>query len=196
MAIITAAGLINKNELIRTFNKNGSVVTLKKISETDWLLFGDLAEGSSRGFEASLVCESRTTWDGPGASFGIKAWETFWAADSYGFGVHAFFAYDSQGIKEQTGEFTTPIPDGIEWIVVGFNPDGGLIIVLKELEGTPVLSGAGQLSIGVTDGFNEVTLIAYRNSSLSIFHAGPYDATIFPATGDTLCIQASPSGTP
>jgi hypothetical protein len=49
MAIITAEGLaIPYEEPI--FNGNGSVVTLKKISETDWLLFGDLAAGSSTGF--------------------------------------------------------------------------------------------------------------------------------------------------
>lgn len=40
MAIITAAGLTDLYNQ-RTFNKNGSTVTLKKISETEWLLFGD-----------------------------------------------------------------------------------------------------------------------------------------------------------
>lgn len=49
MAIITAAGLTDLYSQ-RVFNKNGSTVTLKKISETDWLLFGDLAEGDSEGF--------------------------------------------------------------------------------------------------------------------------------------------------
>lgn len=32
------------------FRANGSVVTLKKISDTDWFLFGDVAEGDSEGF--------------------------------------------------------------------------------------------------------------------------------------------------
>lgn len=49
MAIITAAGLSDLYNQ-RAFNKNGSTVTLKKISETEWLLFGDLAEGDSEGF--------------------------------------------------------------------------------------------------------------------------------------------------
>lgn len=48
--IITAGGLASLNDPSTPFNKNGSVVTLKKISETDWLLFGDLAEGDSEGF--------------------------------------------------------------------------------------------------------------------------------------------------
>lgn len=47
--IITAAGLTDTINQ-RAFNKNGSTVTLKKISETEWLLFGDLAEGDSEGF--------------------------------------------------------------------------------------------------------------------------------------------------
>lgn len=49
MAIITAAGLTDLYNQ-RTFNKNGTTITLKKISETEWLLFGDLAEGDSGGF--------------------------------------------------------------------------------------------------------------------------------------------------
>lgn len=49
MAIITAAGL-STPDIVPAFNRNGSVVTLKKISETDWLLFGDVAEGDSEGF--------------------------------------------------------------------------------------------------------------------------------------------------
>lgn len=55
MAIITSAGLTDLYNQ-RTFNKNGSTVTLKKISETEWILFGDLAEGDSEGF----VVESST----------------------------------------------------------------------------------------------------------------------------------------
>lgn len=51
MAIITSAELKNMKGFSSPFNKNGSVVTLKKISETDWLLFGDLAEGDSEGFD-------------------------------------------------------------------------------------------------------------------------------------------------
>lgn len=47
--IITAEGLVSLSDS-PPFNKNGSVVTLKKISETDWLLFGDIAEGNSGGF--------------------------------------------------------------------------------------------------------------------------------------------------
>lgn len=47
MAIITAEGLSDNGNY---FNKNGSVLTLKKISETEWLLFGDVAEGESEGF--------------------------------------------------------------------------------------------------------------------------------------------------
>lgn len=51
MAIYTAAGLANEEQVNgNAFNKNGSIVTLKKISETDWLLFGDVAEGDSEGF--------------------------------------------------------------------------------------------------------------------------------------------------
>lgn len=49
MAIITAAGL-STADIVQVFNRNGSLVKLKKISETDWLLFGDVAEGSSEGF--------------------------------------------------------------------------------------------------------------------------------------------------
>lgn len=49
MTIITAEGLVNP-QYSSPFNKNGSVVTLKKISETDWLLFGDIVEGDSEGF--------------------------------------------------------------------------------------------------------------------------------------------------
>jgi hypothetical protein len=49
MAIITSAGL-STPDTVPLFNKNGSVVTSKKISETDWLLSGDLAEGDSGGF--------------------------------------------------------------------------------------------------------------------------------------------------
>ena len=56
MAIITAEGLAIPGEG-PVFNKNGSVVTLKKISETDWLLFGDLAEGNSTGFGGDGSCE-------------------------------------------------------------------------------------------------------------------------------------------
>lgn len=47
--IISAAGLVGPWGG-SVFNKNGSIVTLKKISETDWLLFGDIAEGGSEGF--------------------------------------------------------------------------------------------------------------------------------------------------
>lgn len=51
MAIITAGDL---SDLYQSpFRANGSTVTLKKISETDWLLFGDLAEGDSEGFPLS-----------------------------------------------------------------------------------------------------------------------------------------------
>lgn len=53
MTIITAAGLASLNDYQSPFNKNGSVITLKKISETDWLLFGDIAEGDSEGFTSS-----------------------------------------------------------------------------------------------------------------------------------------------
>lgn len=49
MAIITAEGLAIPSEG-PIFNRDGSVLTLKKISETDWLLFGDLAKGDSTGF--------------------------------------------------------------------------------------------------------------------------------------------------
>lgn len=54
MAIITAEGLSSSAIYHPAFNKNGSIVTLKKISETDWLLFGDLAEGDSEGFPNTL----------------------------------------------------------------------------------------------------------------------------------------------
>lgn len=54
MTIITAAGLSDLHNQ-RAFNKNGSIVTLKKISETDWILFGDLAEGNSEGFPSAHV---------------------------------------------------------------------------------------------------------------------------------------------
>jgi len=47
--IITAAGLM-KPEDGSVFRANGSVVTLKKISDEDWFLFGDVAEGDSQGF--------------------------------------------------------------------------------------------------------------------------------------------------
>lgn len=57
MTIITAAGLADMNSYLAPFNKNGSVVTLKKISETDWLLFGDIAEGDSEGFPSLLTCQ-------------------------------------------------------------------------------------------------------------------------------------------
>lgn len=56
MAIITAAGLSDLYNQ-RAFNKNGSTVTLKKISETDWLLFGDIAEGDSEGFTGDELGE-------------------------------------------------------------------------------------------------------------------------------------------
>lgn len=49
MAIITSGDLSDLYNQ-RTFRANGSTVTLKKISETDWLLFGDIAEGDSEGF--------------------------------------------------------------------------------------------------------------------------------------------------
>lgn len=49
MTIITA-GDTSDTVNQRTFRANGSTVTLKKISETDWLLFGDVAEGDSKGF--------------------------------------------------------------------------------------------------------------------------------------------------
>lgn len=55
MTIITAAGLVNLSDSFLPFNKNGSVVTLKKISETDWLLFGDIAEGDSVGFTGDEI---------------------------------------------------------------------------------------------------------------------------------------------
>lgn len=192
MAIIVSGDLSDLYNQ-RTFRANGSTVTLKKISETDWLLFGDLAEGDSQGFpEAPLICESKTSWDGEGASFGIKAGESIWAGDSYGYGVDAFFAYDSQGVKEQTGEFATPIPEGIDWLLMGFNPDGGLVVVLKELDGTPVLSESSQLMIAVTDGFNTDVLTANWEENASIFYAESYEASIFPQIGDTMCVLATP----
>lgn len=49
MAIITAGNTQQPNQ-VAVFRANGSVLTLKKISDTDWLLFGDLAEGDSEGF--------------------------------------------------------------------------------------------------------------------------------------------------
>lgn len=71
MAIITAAGLTDLSNQ-RAFNKNGSTVTLKKISDTEWILFGDLAEGDSEGFvtnshEEEFVLEfsaSSVVWEG------------------------------------------------------------------------------------------------------------------------------------
>lgn len=62
MTIFTAAGTALIGENI-PFNKNGSIVTLKKISETDWLLFGDLAEGDSEGFGRPF-CATSFSWYG------------------------------------------------------------------------------------------------------------------------------------
>jgi len=60
--IITAAGLTVTDAGLPVFRDNGSIVTLKKISEEDWLMFGDLAEGDSEGFVGgqSIVLE----WSG------------------------------------------------------------------------------------------------------------------------------------
>lgn len=74
MAIITAAGLSDLHNQ-RTFNKNGSVVTLKKISETDWLLFGDVAEGDSEGFGGG---SDSGEWEGGlGIADGGQGWYKF-----------------------------------------------------------------------------------------------------------------------
>lgn len=49
MTIITAGSTQPPNDG-SVFRVNGSIVTLKKISETEWILFGDLADGDSEGF--------------------------------------------------------------------------------------------------------------------------------------------------
>lgn len=72
MAIITAAGLSGPYDQM-TFNKNGSILTLKKISETDWLMFGDVVEGDSEGFGVGSP-DSSNMWF---MMYSDQVWQSF-----------------------------------------------------------------------------------------------------------------------
>lgn len=123
MAIITAAGL-STADTGQVFNKNGSIVTLKKISETDWLLFGDVSEGDSEGFpekDAPLSCDVVLSWENQEISSPIL---TSWQE---GVGV---FNYNSSEYPDPVGEWAGTPPTPIQSITITEN--GSVFITLDE----------------------------------------------------------------
>lgn len=196
MAIITAGELTDLYNQ-RAFRANGSTVTLKKISETDWILVGGLAEGDSEGFPAIFSCESRTIWGdeaGYGVAFGVSMGETFHASTDYGYGLDVFFAYDSSGTRQTTGSFTTVIPDGVDWMLLGWNADGSTVLVVKPLDGVPSLSGEWVLLALLSSSDGEESLYGVRGSLNEPLQASIYGGTIQHEVGKVVCVQARAEG--
>lgn len=143
MAIITSAGSVNPITDFPLFNKNGSVVTLKKISETDWLLFGDVGEGDSQGFpmeDAPLICDVVLSWQNQKVSSPIL---TSWQE---GVGV---FNYNSTEYPDPVGEWVGGVPTPIQSLRI--TEDGDVFITLDE---SPVYSVGGYY-LTLTDGTDE-----------------------------------------
>lgn len=166
MAIITAAGLTDLYNQ-RTFNKNGSTVTLKKISETEWLLFGDLAEGDSAGFPAPFSCDVVLSWENQAISSPIL---TSWQE---GVGV---FNYNSSEYPDPVGQWVGIPPTPIQSLTITEN--GSVFITLDE---SPVSYVGGYL-LTLTNGTDEWNFD--QNFS------GGSDTTELHLTGPTLSKEA------
>lgn len=192
MAIITSAGL-STPDTVPLFNKNGSIVTLKKISETDWLLFGDLAEGDSEGFvqESSLSCESQPSWDQSPVAFGVRMGELFWADDDYSVSVDAFFAYDSTSTRQQTGGFTTIPPEGVDWMLMGWDSDGGIVIAIKPLDGFPMVSIGMEAQVELSTEEGIIILQAIREAVHDHYYAENHEHQVEYVPDKTVCVQMS-----
>ena len=196
MAIITSAGLTDLYNQ-RTFNKNGSTVTLKKISETEWFLFGDLAEGDSEGFgNPPLFCESQPSWDQAGVAFGVRMGEPFWADGDYPLYINAFFAYDSTSTRQQTGGFTTIPPEGVDWMLMGWNGDGGLVVGIKPLDGFPIVSTGMEVQIELSTDEGVISMEAWRETEDHHYYGADYERHVEYAPNKTVCVQMLASSNP
>lgn len=196
MTIVTAGELSDLSNQ-SPFRANGSAVTLKKVSETDWLLFGDLAEGDSGGFgNPSIFCESQPSWDQFSVAFGVSMGETFWAGDDYPLYINAFFAYDSTSTRQQTGEFVTIPPEGVDWMLMGWNSDGGLVVGIKPLDGFPAVSSGTEAQIELSTDAGVITMEAWRETEDDHYYAATYDHQVEYAPNKTVCVQMSVSTNP
>lgn len=139
MAIITSGELTDLYNQ-RTFRANGSTVTLKKVSETDWVLIGDLAEGDSEGFPYPLSCDVILSWGGQEISSPIL---TSWQE---GVGV---FNYNSSEYPSPVGEWVGTPPTPIQSITITEN--GSVFITLNEAP----ISFVGGYQLSLTNGTDE-----------------------------------------
>ena len=165
VAIITS-GDLSDLYYQRTFRANGSTVTLKKISETDWMLIGDLADGDSGGFpvkDPPLRCDVVLSWKNQEISSPIL---TSWQE---GVGV---FNYNSSEHPDPVGQWVGTPPTPIQSITITEN--GSVFITLVEAP----ISYVGGYQLSLTDGTNEW----YFNQNFS----GGSGTTELHLTGPTL----------
>ena len=139
MTIVTSGELTDLYNQ-RTFRANGSTVTLKKVSETEWILFGDLAEGDSEGFTYPLSCDVILSWENQRISSSIL---TSWQE---GVGV---FNYNSEDYPDPVGEWVGTPPTPIQSITI--TGDGDVFITLYEAP----ISYAGGYYLSLTNGTDE-----------------------------------------
>lgn len=197
MTIITAgdtSDLYNQ----RTFRANGSTVTLKKISETDWLLFGDLAEGESGGFVSGQVfCPLSTDWESlDGVSFPIILGASISKPVEQGGSVQSRWVDFEYNGTEVIGNLPQGIPDYISSLTVTHDNEVGTFAVNIKMSADFTLpfpfygkvrlisETSGPLPSSINSAYLEA------NTTTTFFMPSQVNNTIA-GEGDTLCISIS-----
>lgn len=204
MAIITAGNTQQPNQ-VAVFRANGSVLTLKKISDTDWLLFGDLAEGDSEGFgeedgdppSVPAGCPFVPDFGGDhdqSVSFGVL--NSKLSTTIQGVDVVVIFAEGTAytgilGIPEM-GTYSTNKPDVLGDDVIVLLMDGGELPIMQLMAQIPTApDGDTTVTIGgvaIAGSFDGGTLLVESAISREIFNQISLQ--------DEVCISIDPPAPP